>query len=191
MTKIPSYPVNEIFYSLQGEGFWTGTPALFIRFCGCNLQCPFCDTDFSRATQMTLSEIIEKACSSPASTVILTGGEPALQPLGPLIDELHRYGKRVHIETNGTKQLPESLDWITLSPKEGSTVSLKIWNELKIVYTGNDPCLTWQTLIRHTDKGHLFLQPCSGNNVPQTVEYILHHPSFRLSLQTHKLLDIR
>lgn len=191
MTCRHPYPVNEIFYSLQGEGFWTGTPALFIRFSGCNLHCPFCDTDFSESTPMDLGQILEKARECPAQRVILTGGEPSLQPIQPLIEALHSIGKLVHIETNGTCLLPEGIDWITLSPKEGSVVCLKNWDELKIVYTGKDPVTLWEPLVSRTESGHLFLQPCSGKNTVKTMEYILSDPRFRLSLQTHKLLDIR
>lgn len=186
-----TYPVNEIFYSLQGEGYWTGTPAMFIRFSGCNLHCPFCDTDFKEHTMMTVDAIMEIVTASPAPIVVLTGGEPSLQPLEPLLLELGKSGKRIHIETNGTNPLPENIDWVTLSPKTGSTICLDRWDELKIVYTGENPVGQWGRLIKATAPHALFLQPCSGKNIPQTVSFILDNPVFRLSLQTHKTLNIR
>lgn len=190
-TDSPEYPVNEIFFSLQGEGFWTGVPAVFVRFSGCNLKCPFCDTDFSAHRGMTVRQIMDEVEKYPAKTVILTGGEPSLQPLPALIAELKKSGKRIHIETNGTNPLPESIDWVTLSPKEGSDIRLEKWDELKIVYTGTDPGRLWNGLIAATEPFRLFLQPCSGKNIPETVDYILSNPEFRLSLQSHKTLNIR
>ena len=109
--------INEIFYSLQGEGYHTGTPAVFIRFSGCNLKCSFCDTQHEAGTLMTDDEIIAEVSKYPAVTVILTGGEPSLWIDDALIDRLHKAGKYVCIETNGTRPLPESIDWVTCSPK--------------------------------------------------------------------------
>ena len=150
--------INEIFYSLQGEGYHTGTPAVFIRFSGCNLKCSFCDTQHEAGTLMTDDEIIAEVSKYPAVTVILTGGEPSLWIDDALIDRLHEAGKYVCIETNGTRPLPESVDWVTCSPKQGE---------------------------------HFFLQPCSCNNTALTVDCVMRHPKWRLSLQTHKLIDIR
>ncbi|MDE6801943.1 MAG: 7-carboxy-7-deazaguanine synthase QueE [Muribaculaceae bacterium] len=182
-----SLPINEIFYSLQGEGFHSGTPAVFVRLSGCNLRCPFCDTDHSHSTPMTVSEILAEVTRYPAPTVILTGGEPSLYDIDPLIRALHDHGRRVHIETNGTRALPDSLDWITCSPKPGGAVVLPRCNELKIVYTGQDV----EAIAESIPADHHFLQPCSGANIAEVIDYILFHPRWRLSLQTHKLLDIR
>ena len=106
------YRINEIFYSLQGEGYWTGTPAVFLRFSGCNLKCPFCDTDFAAAAAMTEDELISalKDASSECKRVIVTGGEPALQLDEALVQRLHKEGYTIHIETNGTRALPEGID---------------------------------------------------------------------------------
>lgn len=178
--------INEIFYSLQGEGFHTGTPAVFVRLSGCNLKCEFCDTDFTAFTPMTVDEIVTEVSKYPASTVILTGGEPSLQNIAPLIDTLHQAGKKVHIETNGTRPLPATIDWVTCSPKPGGSLALTRCDELKVVYTGQDV-----EAIAHTiSADHHFLQPCSGLNTPAVIDYILSHPHWRLSLQTHKLLSI-
>ena len=98
--------INEIFYSLQGEGFHTGTPAVFIRFSGCNLKCSFCDTQHEEGVLMSDEEILDAVGEYPATTVILTGGEPSLWIDREFVDRLHRIGKYVCIETNGTRSLP-------------------------------------------------------------------------------------
>lgn len=187
-----TYRINEIFYSLQGEGFHTGTPAVFVRLSGCNLACPFCDTDFASFTEMTLQELVDTVSDyldeDGPFMIVLTGGEPALQVDEELLTALHTVGHvRIHIETNGTKPLPKGIDWITCSPKEGSKVVLTEVNEIKVVYTGQSP-EPWREAIRAE---HYFLQPCSCANTEETVNYILAHPWWRLSLQTHKYVGIR
>lgn len=177
--------INEIFYSLQGEGFHTGTPAIFVRFSGCNLRCNFCDTSHEESILMTDEEIIQKVCDYPSQVVILTGGEPGLWIDETLISLLHAAGKYICIETNGTRVLPESIDWITCSPKEGNPIVLQKIDEVKVVYTGQD--VSQYTSI---PASYHFLQPCSCQNTNEVVEYILHHPEWRLSLQTHKLIHI-
>ena len=109
--------INEIFYSLQGEGFWSGTPIIFIRFSGCNLRCDFCDTEHYSHTEMSDAEIIDRIKTFPARRVCLTGGEPSLQIDRFFIDLLHSHGYIIHIETNGTHAIPDGIDWITVSPK--------------------------------------------------------------------------
>lgn len=178
--------INEIFYSLQGEGFYTGTAAVFIRFSGCNLKCDFCDTEHESGTLMNDDEIIEKICQYPTNTVILTGGEPSLWIDPPFIEKLHQAGKYICIETNGTRTLPAGIDWITCSPKATGKVILEKMDELKLVYTGQD-----MTPFLSFDAKHYYLQPCSGLNTKEVVEYILNHPQWRLSLQTHKLINIQ
>lgn len=177
--------INEIFYSLQGEGFHTGTPAVFVRFSGCNLKCSFCDTRHEEGTLMSDEEILRAISAFPSNVVILTGGEPSLWIDRAFIDLLHRAGKYICIETNGTNPLPEGIDWVTCSPK-GVPLRLAHIDEVKVVYTGQD--LTEYAGLKAT--WH-FLQPCSCRNTKEVVEYILHHPQWRLSLQTHKLIDIR
>lgn len=184
--KSTELPVNEIFYSLQGEGFHTGIPAVFVRLSGCNLTCEFCDTDHSERVMMTVDEIVLRVVDSPAKTIVLTGGEPSIHPLEQLVDALHAAGRRVHIETNGTRRLPESIDWVTCSPKPGGETVLSCCDELKIVYTGQDV----ESLAAKFDTSHLFLQPCSGKNTAEVIDYIKCHPHWRLSLQTHRLIDI-
>ncbi len=176
--------INEIFYSLQGEGFHTGTPAVFIRFSGCNLKCSFCDTRHENGTLMSDEEILQAVSAYPSNVVILTGGEPSLWIDQSFIDLLHQAGKYICIETNGTNPLPEGIDWVTCSPK-GAPLRLTHIDEIKVVYTGQD-----LTAYANLETSWHFLQPCSCQNTKEVVEYILHHPLWRLSLQTHKLIDI-
>ena len=201
------YFVNEIFTSLQGEGYWTGTPMVFLRFAGCNLRCPFCDTAHtSPSTPMSLDELLKAVAEiSPLASsgrndnirrICITGGEPGLQVDAALIDALHGAGFTIHIETNGTCPLPPGIDWVTLSPKsdfvKGAEPVLPRADELKLVFTGDAAPERWLSFPAE----HHFLQPCydavSGtSNVGETVSYILSHPSWRLSLQTHRILGLR
>lgn len=178
--------INELFYSLQGEGYHTGTPAVFVRFSGCNLKCPFCDTRHEEGDWMTDEEIIKEVVKYPASPVILTGGEPSLWIDREFVDLLHRAGKYVCIETNGTRPLPDNIDWVTCSPKQGAPLQIERMDEVKVVYEGQD-LEPYESLPAR----HFFLQPCSCGNTAETVACVMEHPKWRLSLQTHKLIDIR
>lgn len=178
--------INEIFYSLQGEGYHTGIPAVFIRFSGCNLKCSFCDTRHEEGTMMTDDEILDEVNNYPATLVILTGGEPSLWIDDALIDRLHEAGKYVCIETNGTTPLPVGIDWITCSPKQGVKLNVSRMDEVKVVYEGQDI-----EVYEQLPAEHFFLQPCSCNNTRQTVDCVMRHPKWRLSLQTHKLIEIQ
>ena len=185
-----TYRVNEIFYSLQGEGYHTGYPAVFVRFSGCNLRCPFCDTDFSTYSEMTAEEIasaVQHLAPDPQVLIILTGGEPSLQADESLITALHTTDKHICIETNGTHPIASGIDWITCSPKEGSRVVIPFADELKIVYQHQDV----EQWAEHIPSTHLYLQPCSCQNTADVIDYILRHPHWHLSLQTHKYIDIR
>lgn len=177
--------INEIFYSLQGEGYHTGTPAVFVRFSGCNLTCSFCDTQHEAGRMMTDDEILAEVNKYPATTVILTGGEPALWIDDAFIDRLHTAGKYVCIETNGTKPLPAAIDWVTCSPKPGAGLNVNRMDEVKVVYEGQDVSVYEQLPAQH-----FFLQPCSCINTAATVACVMEHPRWRLSLQTHKLINI-
>lgn len=177
--------INEIFYSLQGEGFHTGTPALFIRFSGCNLKCSFCDTKHEEGEWMSDEDIVAKAKECPAKMVVLTGGEPSLWIDEAFVEKLHQAGKYVCIETNGTHPIPDSVDWITCSPK-GSPVVLTRIDEVKVVYTGDEDVEPYLSLPAQVH----FLQPCSCKNTQEVVAYIQEHPQWRLSLQTHKWIGI-
>ena len=170
-----TYKVNEIFYSLQGEGFFTGTPAVFLRFCLCNR-----DTDFARGSDMTADEIIARVSCFPSRHIVITGGEPTLQLDCELIRLLKAERFFIQIETNGSNPVPTGVDWVTCS-------QIDRIDELKIVYQGQDV----ETIADLLPSPRHYLQPCSGNNTAETVDYILRHPHWRLSLQTHKLIDIR
>lgn len=180
------YRVNEIFYSLQGEGYHTGTPSVFIRFSGCNRACVFCDTDFAYFSEMTAEEIVDEVRRYPARHVVLTGGEPTLQVDAPLLKALKALGYYLQIETNGTLPVPGEIDWVTCSPKERPWLINRV-NELKVVYQGEDV----EDVRSAFATAICFLQPLSGSNIAETVDYILKHPHWHLSLQTHKLLNIR
>ena len=191
--------VNEIFYSLQGEGFHTGTPAVFIRLSGCNLKCAFCDTEHESYQVLSEEEIVDRVVGYPAQMVVITGGEPALQLTDSLVDKLHDENRFVAVETNGTMPLPTNVDWITLSPKqsfvgEKGSVVLPYADEVKVIFDGiHSP----EEMFGIIDTDNLFLQPCDlGNDhrnqelIAQCVNYIKHHPQWRLSLQTHKHIGI-
>lgn len=208
-----SYAVKEIFYTLQGEGANTGTPAVFCRFAGCNLwsgreedraaaQCKFCDTDFVGTDGANGGKFADAArlAAAVASTwqgeprerlVVCTGGEPLLQLDTPLIDALHAQGFRIAVETNGTVAAPAGLDWICVSPKAGTDLLQAAGDELKLIYpqAGADPAAFQDLAFTHR-----FLQPMDGpdveTNTRAAIAYCLAHPKWRLSLQTHKYLNI-
>ena len=187
------YRVNEIFYSLQGEGLNTGRAAVFVRFSGCNLSCAFCDTDHSRSTGMTADDIVREASIFPARFVILTGGEPALQVDDLLVEALHGAGFTVAVETNGTHALPKGIDWVTVSPKT-AMVEVTRCNELKLLFTSPD----FQPSAPGVQADHYLLQPCDTGDASlnqaimrSAVEYVKQHPEWRLSLQTHKMAGFR
>ena len=188
------YRVNEIFYSLQGEGGNAGKPAVFVRFSGCNLSCNFCDTDFSSYTEMSVKNIVDAVCCFPSDFIVLTGGEPALQVDKELVDALHRVNKFIAIETNGTRLLPDGIDYVTVSPKETGKLALSKADEVKIVYINQD-VEKYHHLI---SAPRFFLQPCSSikdgvlsDNRQDVIQYCLEHPHWQLSLQIHKILKIR
>ena len=198
--------VNETFVSLQGEGYFTGTPAFFLRLSGCNLQCPFCDTHHQSFTEMSEEEIVEEASLHEPRHIVITGGEPALQLTPSLIDKLHEAGFFIQVETNGTLPLPDGIDWVTCSPK-GQTPSnfplkgenLKI-DELKVLFMGDgtDPEVLTSPLLGEGSGVRLYLQPLDTGDemrnriiLRDAIAYVMQHPKWRLSLQTHKLLGIK
>lgn len=195
------YKINEIFYSLQGEGFNTGTPSVFVRFSGCNLNCAFCDTLHETGKSMTINDIANEIMQYPlAQLIVLTGGEPSLFIDDEFVEHIkNECGKPIAIETNGTNQLPKNLDWVTLSPKTGfeggntKPCVLNDCNELKVVYLGQD-----LSLYDEIKANYRYLQPCytdneteRSNNLNACVEAVMHNKGWRLSLQTHRLLGMR
>jgi 7-carboxy-7-deazaguanine synthase (Cx14CxxC type) len=212
-----SYFIKEIFYSIQGEGFYAGRPAVFCRFAGCNLWsgkeadrevsvCKFCDTDFVGydgqeggvyKTEEELSVKIQRLWpenngKSARPFVVCTGGEPLLQIDARLLASLHERGFEVAVETNGTILPPEGIDWICVSPKTGAQLLLNSGQELKLVFPqeGAEPEKYAMLIFQH-----YFLQPLDVPdleiNTRQTLEYVLSHPQWRLSLQLHKILNIK
>ncbi|MBR6121877.1 MAG: radical SAM protein [Prevotella sp.] len=194
--------INEIFYSLQGEGRNTGRAAIFIRFAGCNLRCSFCDTEFDSYQEMSDEDILQAIAPYPARFVVLTGGEPTLQADEAFVELLHSKGYEVAMESNGTRPAPKNLDWLTVSPKQNRKGEMgdEKWtrqpDEIKIVFEEDtNP----ETIISHFPLPHfLYLQPCDTGDpqrnadiMKRCVEYILQHPKWQLSLQTHKLINIQ
>ena len=194
------YRINEIFYSLQGEGYHTGTPAVFVRFSGCNLRCAFCDTQHQTGEMFSLQDVVNEVNKYPiVPLIVLTGGEPSLFIDEAFVAELkQKTGKKIAIETNGTRSLPKNLDWVTFSPKsafEGGNIEpcvLTHCDELKVVYLSQD-------LAQYEDieAKHRFLQPCFVEDLEQRqanmqacVEAVKSHPNWRLSLQVHRVLSI-
>lgn len=193
--------VNEIFYSLQGEGYNTGKAAVFVRLSGCNLKCPFCDTDFSLYEEMSVNEIVSKVMEIGGSCklVVITGGEPTIQDCYPLIEVLHLNGYEVAMESNGTRRAPFIVDYLTISPKTdfvdgfSGMVTQKHCFELKLVFDGKREPRTYGI-----EAEHYYLQPCDTGNeeenkaiIDKCVEYIKEHPIWQLSLQTQKILKVR
>lgn len=192
--------VNEIFYSIQGEGAHSGEAAIFVRLSGCNLQCPFCDTEHQDYIDLTEDEIVSEIEQYPAGLVVITGGEPTLQLSSALVDKIHNIGKRVAIETNGTRPVPCNVDWVTVSPKSAytgvvGTPIIKTAQEVKIVFDG-------KTVYADPTFGivaaHYYIQPCDTGDaernreiIKQCVEFIKNNPQWKLSLQTQKILQMR
>lgn len=183
--------VNEIFCSLQGEGRNTGRAAVFVRFAGCNLRCPFCDTDFASFREMDDAQVAEEMLKYPARLAVLTGGEPSLQIDEGFIRLLHKHGFEVAVETNGTQPLPRGIDWIACSPKRNAAISR--CDELKVIFDGASEPSDFG--IRAS---YYYLQPCDTGDAQENrritaacVEYVKQHPKWRLSLQTHKLAHFK
>ena len=207
------YSVKEIYYTLQGEGFYTGRPSVFLRFTGCNLWsgkekdrkkaiCDWCDTDFIgndgiNGGKYLGSEIVKiiktlwpkKEQSKPY--IVFTGGEPLIQLDNELIERVHKAGFEIGVETNGTMTPPSGIDWICVSPKARSNFILKKGNELKVVF----PQYEFNPLDHENlEFEHFFIQPMDGlnqkENIRKSEDFVLKYPRWKLSIQTHKILGI-
>ncbi|HEY1146566.1 MAG TPA: 7-carboxy-7-deazaguanine synthase [Allosphingosinicella sp.] len=207
-----SYAVKEIFLTLQGEGMQAGRRAVFLRFSGCNLwtgreqdrasaQCTFCDTDFvgmdgengGRYEAATLAARVDTLWGAgERRLVVITGGEPLLQLDAPLLDALHAHGFEIAVETNGTIAAPAGIDWICVSPKGKAEVVQRTGNELKLVWpqpdVDADEIATWAF-------DHFLIQPmdCADAAAARdaAIAFVMDHPRWKLSLQTHKLLGLQ
>ena len=201
--------VNEIFPSLQGEGHFSGKPAVFLRLSGCNLRCYFCDTLHETYEEMTEEEIVVEALRNPMRHIVVTGGEPALQLTATLVDKLHAAGFFVQVETNGSLPLPPGIDWVTCSPKTlpvlipprspGEPLRFGMpcgaVDELKVLCKGVETDLTPYENIPAREYR---LQPLDTGDktrnrtiLRQAIDLVMQHPHWSLSLQTHKLIGIR
>ena len=211
-----SYAVKEVFYTLQGEGQRAGRPAVFCRMAGCNLWngreedrgtavCQFCDTDFvgtdgvrggkfAQATELAALAASLWPEGQGHRYIVITGGEPMLQIDQPLIDALHAQGFEIAVETNGTLPVPEGIDWICVSPKAGADWVQRAGHELKLVWP--QPALLPEAVAAQADLRfeHWLLQPMDGplraRHTHSAIDFCQQHPRWRLSLQTHKILDI-
>ena len=207
------YSVKEIYYTLQGEGYHTGRPAVFIRFSGCNLWtghekdrsgaiCNWCDTDFvgtngingGKFSAEEITNIINSLWKGNVQNepyVVCTGGEPLLQMDESLINAIHKAGFEIGLETNGTMIPPDGIDWICVSPKANVDLVLKNGNELKVVYP---QCGMNPRMHEKLKFDHFYIQPMDGidqkNNIKRSEKFVLDHPKWKLSLQTHKILGI-
>ena len=195
-----TYPIVEIFHSVQGEGFHAGIPHVFVRFGNCNLRCEWCDTDFLTYEERKLDLIVDEVLSYGCDRVIFTGGEPALQDLSTIGSSLKRKGISLSIETNGTIEVDPIIDWICVSPKDQLYPNAKIiqrqGDELKVVYCG-------QNLDMYDDLkmgfSHHFIQPCyldsesveeNGRSFQAVEKLVKESQGWRLSLQTHKWMGV-
>ena len=201
--------INEIFYSLQGEGHHAGYPSVFIRFAGCNLSCPFCDTDHEEGVYMSDDDIFHAVNLYTASWIVLTGGEPAMHIDSAFIKMLKKAtGKKIAIETNGTLPVPREIDWITVSPKTGISrgldadsspddkVVIPYANEIKVIDLGQDLEVYFEMPCRGKDT-LMYLQPCyvedkeqRESNRLRTLSRVLADPRWTLSVQLHRFLGI-
>ena len=211
---VSSFAVKEIFLTLQGEGAQCGRPAVFCRFSGCNLWsgreedrasavCTFCDTDFvgidgTRGGRYRSADELAAAIESEwlggenDRFCVLTGGEPLLQVDDELITALHARGFEIAVETNGTIAAPEGIDWVCVSPKSASELAIRSGHELKLVFPQTDAP---PDRFEHLAFDRFLLQPMDGEdvraNTERAIDYCLHHPRWRLSVQTHKQIGIR
>jgi organic radical activating enzyme len=192
MSRPIAYSVVELFNSIQGEGRYSGTAAFFVRLAGCNLSCDFCDTDHRERERLTATEIAGEASRIGSKIAVITGGEPLMQDISPIVDALKAVGKRVHVETNGTYWNRRGADWVTCSPKREAAYQYECGaDELKYVV---DSGFSFG-VIDSAFAGDIYLQPES--NEPAAIRriqhYILHEGGERckLSLQLHKLTAMR
>ena len=196
-----TYPIVETFHSVQGEGAWTGVNAFFIRLGGCDVRCPWCDTKQSwnsqRHPQRKITNLAQEAKAANPAIVVITGGEPLMHDLNPLTEELHCLGMRVNLETSGAHPFSGHFDWVTFSPKRFKPPHESIYkhvDELKIVVVDTED-LQWaeEQAAKIPPQAVKYLQP--EWNTPQSqelvFEYVLEHPEWRISLQTHKFLRVK
>ena len=198
--KGEALPIMEAFYTIQGEGYHKGTASYFIRTAGCYVGCHWCDVKESWDEKVhpiiTVDEIVKKSLDF-SDCVIITGGEPLMWNMGPLTKELKKFNKKIHIETSGSYPLTGDWDWICLSPKKAKPPIEEAYmyaDELKIIiYNNHDFIFAEEEAKKVNKKAILYLQPEWGKKekmMPLMVEFIKKNPKWKISLQTHKYLNI-
>ena len=193
-------PLMEEFYTIQGEGYHTGTAAYFIRIGGCDVGCHWCDVKESWNAELhppTAVDLIVINASKYAETVVVTGGEPLMWDMSLLTTSLKKNGRKVHIETSGAYPLSGKWDWICLSPKKNKLPTETVYNaahELKvIIHNKHDFIFAEEQAELVNNQAILFLQPEWSKKeemTPLIVDYVMKNPKWRVSLQTHKYLNI-
>ena len=194
-------PVMEHFYTLQGEGFYQGQAAYFIRLGGCDVGCVWCDVkeswDKDNHPLISIEDLVQNIIATPATIAVITGGEPLLHDLTELTAQLKKHGIRTHIETSGSSPLSGNWDWITLSPKKFKAPLPEILscaNELKIiVYNKSDFNWAEEYAAKVSSSCKLYLQPewsKASAMTPLIIDYIKSHPQWQLSLQIHKFINV-
>lgn len=208
------YKVKEVFYSIKGEGVYTGTAMSFIRLAGCNLNCTFCDTDYKEEFEATEQELVEIVSRNISRRVVITGGEPLIQEIQPLVDALAEAYFRVHLETNGTILIPPIFDWVALCPKSSFPydyddavleTNYRRANEIKVLVGLNG----WRYLIRKLSMFNFqravppkfWLMPLTesltkGNqfidkNINDAIDHCKAYPTWELCSQVHKLVGFK
>ncbi|NEO87421.1 MAG: 7-carboxy-7-deazaguanine synthase QueE [Spirulina sp. SIO3F2] len=200
-TWASTYPVVETFHSIQGEGYWTGVSAFFIRLAGCDVGCPWCDTKVSWPVrshpQVALQQLVRQVQTAQPQIIVVTGGEPLMHDLSLLSQALKTTGCPLHLETSGAYPLSGAFDWITLSPKPTKPPHSELYSqahELKVViHTETDFVWAEQQAAHVTPQIYKFLQPEWSQPRSQALvwNYVLQQPQWRVSLQTHKFLQVR
>ena len=201
VTPLMTYKINEYFYSIQGEGLYTGIPMVFVRFAQCNMNCAFCDTVHVPYWEKTEEQIVEEIKKYNCSAVCFTGGEPLLQlkndvEKGSYVDLmgmlLNEGIKDFYLETNGSIELPEYATQffnITVSPKK-KDFKIRKGEVLKIVY-GVFQDSDLENIKNTTEFEHYFIQPMYNYNEKEALAFVLNHPEWRYSCQCHKYLNIK
>jgi organic radical activating enzyme len=199
--KIVTYPIVETFHSIQGEGAWTGVNAFFIRLGGCDVGCPWCDTKQSwnakRHPQRQVQDLAEEVQKANPAIAVITGGEPLMHDLKPLTTAIKSLGIRVHLETSGAHPFSGYFDWVTFSPKQFKPPHSSIYpqaGELKVVIAQSEDFIWAEQQASLVSSQTLkYLQPEWNTPTSKDLifEYVLRHPQWRISLQTHKLLEIQ
>lgn len=188
--------VNEIFYSIQGEGARSGEPSIFVRLSGCDLACGFCDTEFESGKEMTLDQLREFIGQWPCKWIVWTGGEPMLQITAEIVDYFHEAGYRQAIESNGNHPIPAEIDWRVVSPKVAEHVLKRNFpfgvDELRYVRHAGHTAVPKPSITAQ----RYYLSPIFDGNTPNEanvrhcMKLALENPQWRISLQTHKLLRV-